>query len=160
MPEPKPSTEALIAEIKTAFDGSKMPADDELLHPDCRDDVDILEFYGGIKWQDMTDEMVVYAYAAPTAFSAKAFQYYLPAYLAWTLRNPDSPEYAGESILLALDPGTPDEGLHDFRKSKFAMLTLEQRDVIRKILCHLTNHANLGELAETALLNCWLDDEA
>ncbi len=124
------------------------------------DDVDILEFYGGIKWQDMTDDMVVYGYAAPTAFSAKAFQYYLPAYLLWTLRNPDSPEYAGESTLLALDPGRPDECLHEFRKSKFAMLTLKQRELIRKILCHFANHAYLGELAETALLNYWLDDEA
>lgn len=160
MPEPKPSTEALIAQIETAFGGLQMPADDELLHPDCRDDVDILEFYGGIKWQEMTDDMVVYGYAAPTAFSAKAFQYYLPAYLTWTLRNPDSPDYAGESILLALDPGTPDESLHDFRKSKFAMLTREQRDLIRKILCHFANHEYLGEPAETALLNYWLDDEA
>jgi len=137
-----------------------MPADDELLHSDCRDDVDILEFYGGIKWQEMTDDMVVYVYAAPTAFSAKAFQYYLPAYLIWTLRNPDSPDYAGESTLLALDPGTPDESLHDFRKSKFAMLTLEQRGLVREVLCHFANHAYFGELAETALLNYWLDDEA
>ena len=159
MPEPKSSTEALVAHIKTAFDGLQTPADDELLHPDCRDDVDILEFYGGIKWQDMTDEMVVYGYAAPTAFSAKAFQYYLPAYLLWTIRNPDSPEYVGESTLLALDPGTPDESLHDFRKSKFALLTLQQRELIRKILYHFANHAYLGELAETALLNYWLDDE-
>lgn len=84
----------------------------------------------------------------------------MPAYLVWTLRNPGSPEYVGESILLALDPGTPNESLHDFRKSKFAMLTLKQRGLIRKILCHLANHEYLRELAETALLNYWLDDEA
>lgn len=160
MPEPKPSPETLIAQIETAFGGLQMPADDELLHPECRDDVDILEFYGGIRWQDMTDDMVVHGYAAPTAFSAKAFQYYLPAYLIWTLRNPDSSDYAGDSTLLALDPGTPDESLHDFRKSKFALLTPKQRRLVREVLSHFADHEYFGESAELALLNYWLDDEA
>ncbi len=134
-----------------------MPADEELLHPDCMDDVDVLEFYGGVRWQEMTDEMVVYSYAAPTAFSAVAFAYYLPAYLIWTLNNADRTEIAGESILLALDPGTEKELLHDFRKSKFERLTNDQVEAVKGFLWHLETHADLGPFAQAALVNYWID---
>jgi hypothetical protein len=148
---------SLIEEIKLEFDGLEVPGDDELLHRDCLDDVDILEFYGGIAWRDMSHENIVYNYAAPTAFSPKAFQYYLPAFLIWTLNNADSQEIAGESILLALDPGTDKEHLHEFRKSKFSQLTSKQIGVIKKFLWHLELHPMLGEFAERALVNYWID---
>ncbi len=147
----------LVEEIRAAFEGAEPPADDRILHPDCRDDVDILEFYGGVRWQDMTDENVIYSYAAPTAFSAEAFRYYLPAFLIWTLKNLDSVEYASESILLALDPGTDKELLHDFRKSKFDAMTPDQVAVVRKFLWHVSEHDHLGCLAEQALINHWMD---
>ncbi len=147
----------LVQEIVDAFKDLTCPSDSELLHPDCFDDVDILEFYGGVRWQEMTDTMVVRGYAAPAAFSPRAFQYYLPAYLIWTLKNPDSPEYAGESLLLALDPASDGERLHAFKKSKFQMLTPQQVSVVRKFLRLLSDHAYLGELAEQALANYWAD---
>ncbi|WP_377194324.1 DUF6714 family protein [Ruegeria meonggei] len=153
------TTKALITLISAAFGGLDTPLDDELLHPDCMDDVDILEFYGGVRWPEMTDQMIIHGYAAPTAFSAKAFQYYLPAYLIWTLRNSDSPEYANESILLALDPGTSKEMLHEFRKSKFSLLTPVQEEVVARVLHYFADHPDLGEFAEVALVNHWMDVE-
>lgn len=152
------TADTLIAEIKQAFSATRMPSDDELLHPDCMDDVDILEFYGGVEWQSLSDHQIVYSYAALTAFSALAFQYYLPAYLIWTLRNKDSVEYASESTLLALDPGTEKEMLHDFRKSKFSRLDQAQVAVIRKFLQTLLEHDDLGPLALSALENYWSED--
>ncbi|MDH3738602.1 MAG: hypothetical protein OER92_05360, partial [Alphaproteobacteria bacterium] len=109
--------ENLIEDINAAFAGLAPPGDDKLLHPECMDDVDVLDFYGGLKREDLSDERVVYNYAALTAFSAEAFQYYLPRYMVWTLENRDSIEIAAESLLLALDPGTEREMLHEFRKS-------------------------------------------
>ncbi len=147
----------LIEAIQSAFEGNEMPSDDELLHPDCMDDVDVLEFYGGVHWRDMTDDNVVYSYAAPTAFSPIAFRYYLPAYLIWTLNNAESVEVAGESILLALDPGTEKELLHDFRKSKFDLLTKDQVEAVKAFLWHLEDHSDLGPFAQTALVNYWID---
>ena len=107
--------------------------------------------------KNMTDALVVHSYAAPTAFSPKAFQYYLPAYLIWLLNNPDSMDYAGEATLLALDPATDKEMLHAFRKSKFSLMTGAQVSVIRDFLHRLAKHPDLGELAENALINYWLD---
>lgn len=149
--------EDLIARIRAAFEAAPLPGDDELLHPDCMDDCDILQFYGGVRWQDMTDEMVVYNYAAPTAFGPKAFRHYLPAYLIWTLRHPDSPEYAGEAILRALDPGTGSEWLHDFRKSHFDALAPDEVAVVRAFLWEMSRRPSLAEYAEAALVNHWID---
>ncbi len=144
-------------QILDTFEEDPPPLDDELLHPDCMDDCDILQFYGGIRWRDMSDAMIVYNYAALTAFAPKAFRYYLPAYLLWTLRNADSVEYVGEATLRALDPGTPAEMLHAFRKSHFAELDARQVGVVKAFLVVLANHPDLGEFAEDALLNHWLE---
>ena len=148
---------SLIDEIDEAFEGLEPPEDNELLHPDCMDDVDILEFYGGRRRQDMTDENIIYSYAAPTAFSPKAFRYYLPAYLIWTLKNRDTVEIAAETILLALDPGTERELLHDFRKSKFSLLTTQQIAVVKSFLWDMAKHPDLGEFADCALVNYWIE---
>jgi hypothetical protein len=149
--------DSLIEEFNTAFAVLEPPADDKLLHPACMDDVDVLDFYGGLRREDMSDDKIVYNYAALTSFSAAAFQYYLPVYLIWTLKNLDSVEYAGESALLALDPGTEREMLHDFRKSKFALLTKPQVAAVKRFLWRVAEHPDLGEFADTALVNYWID---
>ncbi len=149
--------EPLREDIERAFAGLDVSGDDALLHPDCRDDVDILGFYGGLRREDMSDDQVVYNYAALTSFSARAFQYYLPRYMVWTLDNRDSIEYASESLLLALDPGTERDMLHEFRKSKFALLTKPQIDVVKRFLWQLAGHDDLGAFADTALVNYWID---
>lgn len=149
--------ENLTEDIRLAFDDRLPPTDEELLHPDCHDDVDILQFYGGVYWQDMDDAMIVYNYAAPTAFSPKAYRYYLPAYLNWMLQNPDSIEYVSEAFLISLDPGTSSEMLHQFRKSKFQLLTSEQKQMIKRFLNHFAAHGDLAELAENALKNYWAE---
>ena len=159
MPIDDSALRALIGTIDEAFADLDPPGDDKLLHPDCMDDVDVLEFYGSIRREDMTDAMVVYSYAAPGSFSPEAFRYYLPAYLKWTLHNLDSPEYASESILLALDPATDKEMLHEFRKSKFALFDKAQAAAVKQFLLALAEHPYLGEFAQSALVNYWLDAE-
>ncbi|WP_371732310.1 DUF6714 family protein [Ruegeria sp. HKCCD6119] len=81
----------------------------------------------------------------------------MPAYLIWNLQNSDSPEYAGESILLALNLGTSNEMLHEFRKSKFNQLTPAQNEAVLRFLYHFSDHPALGELADAALVNYWID---
>ena len=73
--------QSLIADIDQAFMDMEPPGDDNQLHPDRMDDVDVLEFCGSVRREDMTDAMVVHSCATPTAFSPEAFRYYLPVYL-------------------------------------------------------------------------------
>lgn len=157
MPLDKTTIETISTLIDQAFSRLLPPGDDKLLHPECRDDVDVQEFYGAIRCEALTDAMIVYGYAAPTAFSPEAFRYYLPAYLKWTLRNADSIDIAGESILMALDPGTDSDFLHAFRKSKFALFDEDQIAVVGTFLHAISEHPDLGPFAENALVNYWLD---
>ncbi len=147
--------DSLIQKIRAAFSYVSPLKDEELLHPECMDDTDILEFYGGVKWEDMSYQNVVYSYAAPSAFSARAFQYYLPAYLIWSLSNQDTVEVVIESILMSLNPGTDREHLHDFRKSKFALLDDDQLNVVHEFLHHFSEDEEYANLAEQALVNYW-----
>ncbi len=77
--------------------------------------------------------------------------------MIWTLKNADSVEFATENVSQALDPGTEREMLHDFAKSKYALLTPQQVAIVKRFLWRLSKHANLGEFADQALVNYWID---
>ena len=154
----KPLSVANLAkQISAAFAGLAPPGDGALLHPQCMDDVDVVDFYGALQRADLTDPLIVRNYAALTSFSAEAFRYYIPAYMLWTLGHLEAGDIANESTLLALDPGTDREMLHDFRLSKFTLFTPPQVAATRAFLGHVSEHPYLGEFADLALINHWLN---
>lgn len=144
-----------VAAIETAFAELHPPGDERLLHPRCMDDGDIADFYGAPDWRDLEEESIVRNYAAPSFFSAEAFQYYMPAFMVWSLRHADSPEYAVEATLLAFDPDAAGEALRAFQLSKFVLFSDAQR---RAVVCFLETFAQdsgLGSLAGAALRSHW-----
>ena len=155
MPMDPNEIQAAIEAIETAFAGLTLPSDDKLLHPQCMDDGDIKDFYGGPKASALPDEMIIGNYAAPSFFSAEAFQYYMPAFMLWALRHPDTVEYAPESTLHALDPAATGTDLHAFQVSKYALFTDAQRRAVIAFLRAFSRDADLGPIAESALANHW-----
>ncbi|MEO3427967.1 DUF6714 family protein [Pelagibius sp. CAU 1746] len=149
---PDPTTVAsAVAEIEAAFGDLTPPGDGALLHPRCRDDNDIAEFYGAPRWQDLPGDLLVRNYAAPSFFSAAGFRYYLPAFMVWSLQNAESPEYLAEATLRAFDPGPQSDPLHAFQASKFALFDSAQRRAVAAFLEALRGEGELGEIAEEAL---------
>jgi hypothetical protein len=140
-----------VEEIEAAFGGLAPPGDNALLHPQCRDDNDIAEFYGAPRWQDLPGDFLVRNYAAPSFFSPAGFRYYLPAFMVWSLQNAESPEYLAEATLRAFDPGVPGDPLHDFQASKFALFDAAQRRAVAAFLAAFRGEPDLGEIAEAAL---------
>lgn len=155
MPMNSETIKAAIQEIETAFAGLTPPDDHALLHPQCMDDGDIKDFYGGPDAWSLSDDMIIGNYAAPSFFSAEAFQYYMPAFMVWALKHPDTVEYAPESTLYALDPGSASPDLRDFQVSKYALFTPAQRQAVVAFLKAFTQDSDLGEMAESALANYW-----
>ena len=125
---------AAIVEIETAFAGLAPPGDEKLLHPRCMDDGDVAEFYGAPDRHALSDEMIIRNYAAPSFFGAEAFQYYMPAFMVWSLNHGDTIEYAPESTIRAFDPGTANDDLARFQISKFALFTKAQRRAVIRFL--------------------------
>lgn len=137
--------------VGAAFAGLAPPGDDALLHPDCRDDNDIADFYGPLRREDVTRELLVANYAALSFFSATAFRYYLPAYLALALDEPESPEIVVEATLQALDPSLFGQRLEAFQVSKYARFDDLQKGAVTRFLEAFTRDEDLGGIAVEAL---------
>ena len=144
-----------IAEIEAAFSGLNPPDDARLLHPQCMDDGDIMDFYGALdRWQ-LTDDTIINNYAAPSFFSMEAFQYFMPAFMIWSLNHHDTIEYAPESTIRAFDPANANPGLYEFQVSKFALFTERQRAAVIRFLQAFSADPDLGQIARDALTNYW-----
>lgn len=144
-----------VTAIEAAFADLSPPGDDALLHPQCMDDNDVAEFYGEPDWRDLSETFLLRNYAAPSFFSAEAFRYYLPAFMVWSLKNAESPEYLAEATLRAFDPGPEGAPLHAFQVSKFALFDPAQRTAIAAFLKAFRGEAELGEIAQAALSHYW-----
>ena len=146
---------AAVAEIEAAFAGLTPPGDAKLLHPQCCDDGDVMDFYGAPAAASLSDETIVRNYAASSFFSAEAFRYYMPAFMLWALRHCDSIEYAPEATLRAFDPDSAGPELRAFQLSKFARFSEPERRAVVHFLKAFAAHPHLGPLAEAALANHW-----
>lgn len=107
----------VLAQIDSAFADVPRPVNDALLHPNCFDDNDIAALYGVADWRDLSDAMVENEYAALAFLSPEGFRYFIPAYMAWTLRYPESGAAVVQSTIMSLSP----EYDQMFNPSKFTL---------------------------------------
>jgi hypothetical protein len=115
----------------------------------------VVEFYGAVDRRDLTDEIIIRSYAAPSFFSAEAFEYYMPAFMIWSLTHADSIEFVPESTVSAFDPTGTDPTLYDFQVSKYALFTAAQRDAVIRFLETFASDPDLGLIAQAALDTYW-----
>lgn len=150
--------ESIIGQIEAAFAASKRPPNDALLHPDCHDSQDIEAFYAQTDWRSVPDELIAHENAALCFFSPKAFAYFLPAYLVWTLKNFKTSGFiTSDNTIYALDPGFPTAELYDFAVSKYSDLDQAQRDAIVSFLTLMAeNEIEVdAKAAKSALEHFW-----
>ena len=124
----------VIRRIEAAFAAAPRPTNDELLHPECRDDMDIEKLYAIDHWQRLTDDLVVSEYAALSFLSPAGFRHFIPAYMVWVLRHPDSAEAVVDSTVWALHAGLYREDLRPFVRSKWTLLDADQRRAVTAFL--------------------------
>ena len=79
-----------LATIGAAFADAPRPSDRELLHERCFDDNDIAALYGVAHWRELDDATVEREYAALSFLSPAGFRHFIPAYLGFALRHPDT----------------------------------------------------------------------
>jgi hypothetical protein len=125
-----PYLDDAIDAVETAFANVPRPTDDELLHPRCVDDADLVGLYPYADWRDVPDEVIEREYAALSFLSAAGYRCFIPAYLRYALRHPRSAAAAVDSAIWSLIPGMYDGDLVDFTRSKFSSLTSDERRAI------------------------------
>ena len=132
--------EAAAARVEAAFADVPRPGNPELLHPDCADDMDIEHLYAVSSWRELGDREVIGGYAALAFLSPAGFRYFVPAYLLWVLRNPDSAEAVVDSTVWAFHAEMYDASLRPFVRSKWELLDGPQRDAVAAFLEAMTPH--------------------
>jgi hypothetical protein len=144
------SLEEALSLIESAFASAPRPPDEALIHEECRsDDTDIEPLYGVPHWHDLLDDAVEGTYAALFFLSPAGFRHFLPAYMSWVLRNPDSGAAVVDATIFALTPAASDE-LRAFTLSKFTLLDAAQRSAIVAFLEVMASHTDAS-----AALDYW-----
>ena len=136
--------------VEEAFRDVPRPSNEDLRHPDCFDDSDIVPLYAFSSWRDMTDDDVIGNYAATSFLSAAGFRFFIPAYLSYALRNPDSAEACVSTTIWHLDPTLYDEKIAAFTRSKYKLLDAAQRAAVIGFL-EAMRASDYAEDAEHAL---------
>jgi hypothetical protein len=152
------TADAALREIETAFGDLPYPGAECLLHPGALDDheIDIGKLRGHTSWRSVPDPVLELEDAALGALSAAAFQFFVPAYMHWTLRHFSSSDaFTVDSTIYALAPhlGTP-----EFRISKFALLTSAQISAVvafLRVMAASPDFVDAG-VAQEALRTYWL----
>jgi hypothetical protein len=134
--------DAIVARIQFAFENAPRPPNEELLHPDCRDDGEIAPLYPFDSWLDVPDETLEREYGALAFLSPTGFRHFLPAYMRWVARHGE--EQPGAAVVGATFQAlTPQEGvLAPFTMSKFSLLEAEQSSCIAAFLDRMVHHAD------------------
>jgi hypothetical protein len=128
------------ARVEAAFAEAPRPTNTNLLHPDCADDMDIEHLYGVADWRRLGDREIVGGYAALAFLSPAGFRHFVPAYLRWVLRNPDSAEAVVDSTVWAFHADMYDESLRPFVRSKWELLDSPQRGAVAAFLEAMAPH--------------------
>jgi hypothetical protein len=121
------SRDEVLSQIERAFADLPRPADDELLHPDARDDNE-------------------YEYAALFFLGPAGFRHFLPAYMSFALRHQDSGAAVVGSTVYALTPAQGD--LLDFSVSKFALFDPAQSTTVLAFLEAMVGHEDVDKALE------------
>jgi hypothetical protein len=129
---------SVLEQIDQAFAGAPRPVNEDLLHPDAHDDSDIQGLLEISHWRDLPDASIENGYEALAFLSPAGFRHFLPAYMSWVLRHPNSGAAAVGSTIFALTPVV--EGpLRSFMISKFNLLDGVQKAAVVSFLRMLSN---------------------
>jgi len=159
------TAEEVVSEVEKAFSGVQYPGDDSIVErPTDWEASGIRSDFLRKHWRDVIEPEFLRAHNLFRFFSAKGFQFYLPAYLIGLVRFPEEGVHWGDEVLGALCPSTRYGTAWLPRWAAWMeALCAQQKHAVRLVLEYLletqpdwwwTNEAPGNEL-ELALANYW-----
>jgi hypothetical protein len=134
--------DAIVARIEFSFAHVPRPANEDLLHPERRDDGDVVALYPFDSWQAVPDDTIEREHEALALLSPAGFRHFLPAYMRWVARHGEEQPDAAV-VGATFHALTPQEGvLAPFSMSKFSLLEAEQSSCIAAFLDRMVHHAD------------------
>lgn len=92
----------LVALIRSAWAGALPPTAEEISLP-TYDDEGVSAYFSGTRWEAHTARQLRRLDFAPNVLTAKAFAYYLPAYMIADIEDPKTSDTNVERVLYRLD---------------------------------------------------------
>ena len=149
--------ENLVHQVERAFANVDHPGDHNLLdHDDKWSRSEIDGFFPIVHWREVSSETLETNHSALCFFSAGAWQFFLPAYLIWTLRSfRESDSFTVDSTIYSLTPERKSD-LRQWQLSRFARLNRDQVSVVAAFLEFMRDHTN--DLADEEAAAAALDE--
>jgi hypothetical protein len=137
--ENKEIIEHLKSEIIKVFAEVEQPAKDNIVLHECEECRGVRNDFTNVKWQKASGELLENNYDKIPLLSPEAFNYFLPAYLLYTLNNfNDDFSVVCDYTLYAITPekNWKDENgnISSYWKEKFSLFTTAQMNAIYHFL--------------------------
>ena len=110
--------------IRSAFKEVPYPGDDHIALHECAECRQIRDDFRGKSAQTLTDSVLERRYDSLPLLSPSAFHYFVSAYMAYSLKHPDS------TVAFFTRQGLGEEGFDDFYLERFRLFTSQQRDAV------------------------------
>ena len=93
----------VLKRVESAFAGVSKPAQDMLVNRHCCECLETSEAFVGAAWQDVTLEQLL-AGRETALLTVEAWRYYLPAVIAWSVKDPKTVDVIADNLVYQLTP--------------------------------------------------------
>lgn len=148
----------LVNKIRRAFEFAKAPADHEILDGPAYDPGEGKHLKGFKRWQEVPPATIAASYDDLALLSPKAFAFFLPAFMVWTIQNQRSSDLpVGDYTAYLLNAGPLQDKRRVHALSKFAGFSKDQVIVVTEFLERMTADETMGDAhaAQKALDHYW-----
>ena len=152
--------EQLLSELRVAFGKVERRPDAELF-AERRDYLWSEGLHGGSgPWWEVSDEAIAHEPHALDELKIAGYQFFLPAYLSWVIKNLHTDFFTADSTIYSLDASACGEPASSERRSRYGSLSAAQRAAVVRFLTWAANHDDQldADAASRALTTYWLSD--
>ena len=125
--------EQIVQQIRDAFANVPQPPADALVNNHCCECAETSAAYAGKRWAEVSLEELLRGIEI-SLLTASAWRYYLPAFLIWTIRNPDAVGVLEDNLVFQLEPPREGRGVPEWFNERAPGFSPKQRRAIAAFL--------------------------
>ena len=119
----------ILERVEAAFTGVAKPPHEALMNHHCCECLETSEAIAGAAWQAVTLEQLL-AGRETALLTIEAWRYYLPAVIAWSVRDPKAVDVIADNLVHQLTPPGEDGALAEWFEPRARGFTPDQRAAI------------------------------
>ncbi len=162
--------EAVIQAIRSAFHGVALEDGVSMSQARVKDDWGTWEVEAKAReldketgWEEISDEKIEELSDILPFLDSKGFRFYIPAYMIWSLRHPESTSWVRDGTVYSLDDHSGkgsifeyDESIHKGQIWRFALLSEKQSRAVYEFLRYIEKNCDgFSEDASAYITTYW-----